>query len=249
MTYLEELFSLQGKVCLVSGASRGIGAAIAHALHLVGGTVIGVGRSEKPANEKPWRYEKCDINDGVKVSQLCAEVHAEYGTLDVLVNAAGITQPKTSSGDASDNFRETLETNLVSIHGLCSQAANYMKLAGGGSIINITSIGSVMGFPGNPAYVASKGGLRMLTKALAFDYGADGIRVNNIAPGYIKTNMTSTSYEDPDLHKERLNKMLIPRWGQPLDLCGAAIYLASDASGYVTGIDLFVDGGWTIKGI
>jgi gluconate 5-dehydrogenase len=124
-----------------------------------------------------------------------------------------------------------------------------MQLNGGGSIINVTSIGSVLGFPDNPAYVASKGGLRLLTKALAMDLASYSIRVNNLAPGYIRTDMTKSSFEDPVRYAERLQGMIIKRWGNPEDLAGAAIFLASDASAYITGIDLFVDGGWTAKGL
>jgi gluconate 5-dehydrogenase len=119
----------------------------------------------------------------------------------------------------------------------------------GGSIINITSIGSVQGFPGNPGYVASKGGLRMLSKSLAIDFSKDNIRVNNIAPGYILTDMTKDSQTDPVLYQERLDRMIIQRWGRTEDIVGAAIYLASNASSYVTGIDLIIDGGWTAKGL
>jgi len=119
----------------------------------------------------------------------------------------------------------------------------------GGSIINITSIGSVVGFPGNPGYVASKGGLRMMTKALAVDYGQAGIRVNAIAPGYIETAMTAGSFADPELHEQRRRHTCLGRWGSVSDMVGAAIFLASDASSYVTGQDLIVDGGWTAKGL
>ena len=124
-----------------------------------------------------------------------------------------------------------------------------MRLSGGGSIINITSIGSTLGFPGNPSYGASKGGLRVLTKALANDLGDENIRVNNLAPGYIRTDMTEISFKDERKNKARLQRMLLGRWGEITDLCGAAIFLASDASSHVTGTDLFVDGGWTAKGL
>lgn len=119
----------------------------------------------------------------------------------------------------------------------------------GGSVINITSIGSYLGFPGNPAYIASKGGIRALTKALALDYASKKIRVNNIVPGYIHTPMAEKSYLDEKSNRERLDRMMIKRWGEAEDLVGAAIYLSSDASSYVTGIDLIIDGGWTAKGL
>ena len=111
------------------------------------------------------------------------------------------------------------------------------------------SIGSMQGFPDNPGYIASKGGLRMLSKSLAIDLAKDNIRVNNIVPGYISTDMTKGSRNDPVLYEERLERMIIQRWGETEDIVGAVIYLASNASSYVTGIDLVVDGGWTAKGL
>ena len=118
-----------------------------------------------------------------------------------------------------------------------------------GSIINITSLASNFGMPNNPAYVASKGGLKYLSKAMAVDVGKHGIRVNNICPGYIRTNMTNKSYKNVSLRSARASKTILNKWGETSDLIGAAIYLASDASSYVTGTDLIVDGGWTAKGL
>ena len=118
-----------------------------------------------------------------------------------------------------------------------------------GSIINLTSINSVRGFPGNPGYVAAKAGLAGLTRALAVDLAADGIRVNALAPGYIRTAMTEQSYADPIRNDDRRRHTLLGRWGNPDDVVGGAVFLASDASAYVTGQELFVDGGWTANGL
>jgi gluconate 5-dehydrogenase len=124
-----------------------------------------------------------------------------------------------------------------------------MIARGAGSIINVTSIGSLVGFPDNPGYVAAKGGLRMLTRALAIDLGRSGIRVNNLAPGYVRTGMTARSYDDPQLNAQRTEHTILGRWGVPEDMVGPAVFLASDASAYMTGQDLIVDGGWTAKGL
>ena len=117
------------------------------------------------------------------------------------------------------------------------------------SIINITSISAHFGFSDNPAYAASKGGLSALTRALAKDWAKYGIRVNNICPGYIHTAMTEKSFNDQELYKERMDRVMIKRYGEPEDLVGAAVFLASDASSYITGSDIFVDGGWSASGI
>ena len=119
----------------------------------------------------------------------------------------------------------------------------------GGSIINITSIGASQGFPNNPAYCSTKGGVRQLSKALAHDWGKYGIRVNNLVPGYTHTPMNQKSWEDNNLRQERAAHTMLGRWAEPEDMIGAAIFLASDASSYVTGSDLYVDGGWNSKGI
>ena len=119
----------------------------------------------------------------------------------------------------------------------------------GSSIINVTSIGSMLGFPENPGYIAAKGGLRMMTKALAVDYGTSGIRVNALAPGYIHTDMTAKSFANPEENERRRKHTCLGRWGTTEDLVGAAIFLASTASAYITGQDLIVDGGWTAKGM
>lgn len=249
--YLTELFSLRGKVALVTGTSRGIGAALARALAAAGAQTVGLARSGGFGASLPGsvEYRQCDVTDSDHFAAVCSEIFEDRGRLDILVNAAGITLPMSANEDDFRNFEITVSTNLMAVYRCCHHAAAYMKKSGGGSIINVTSIGSVLGFPGNPAYVSSKGGLRMLTKALAMDLAADNIRVNNLAPGYIRTDMTESSFQDPVRHAERLQRMMIKRWGSPEDLAGAAVFLASDASAYVTGIDLFVDGGWTAKGM
>jgi gluconate 5-dehydrogenase len=179
---------------------------------------------------------------------LADDVFARAGRLDVLVNAAGISLP-ASEGSEAERFDRSLDANLRATYRACAAVAPRMQKSGGGSIINVTSVNSVLGFPGNPGYVAAKGGLRMLTRALAIDYGSANIRVNAIAPGYIRTAMTAGSHADPAQRAARIERMIIPRYGEPDELVGAAIFLASPASSYVTGIDLFVDGGWTAKGL
>lgn len=244
------LFSLEDRVAVVTGASRGIGRAVADGLADAGARVIGLGRSAAP--ERPPTegvdYRSLDVTDARAFADLCEDVVNRHGRLDVLVNAAAVTWP--GDGDALqslDDFDRTLAINLRAPYACCRAAARHM--VNGGSIINVTSINSVLGFPGNPGYVAAKGGLRQLTRALAVDLGAIGIRVNNLAPGYTRTAMTEASYADPERRAQRLRHMILPRWGEPEDMVGPAVFLASDASAYVTGLDLLVDGGWTAKGL
>ena len=249
--YLHSLFSLSGKVAIVTGASRGIGAAVVDALSGAGAYTVGIGRSVAP--RCPFKagadYRQCDVLDAERFKSLCAAIVESRNRLDILVNAAAITLPRSPDADADEVFDRTIALNLVAAHRCCQTAASHMRRTGGGSIVNITSLTSIFGFPENPGYGAAKGGLRVLSKALALDFAADGIRVNKIVPGYIRTDMTAASFNDPVRYEERLQRMMIKRWGATEDFAGAAIFLASNASSYVTGIDLIIDGGWAAKGL
>ena len=241
-----KLFSLEGKVAIVTGASRGIGHALADGLAAAGAQTVGVARSEvAPDYAHPVAYCPADVRqDADKIVRFAVD---RFGALDILVNAAGITLAQTDADSALRNFDNTIEINLRAPLALALAAAKVMT--SGGSIINVTSIGAHLGFPGNPGYVASKGGLRSLTQALAVDLGPRGIRVNALAPGYIHTDMTAASYADPVKNEARRRHTCLDRWGEPEDLVGGCVFLASDASRYMTGQSLVIDGGWTAKGL
>jgi gluconate 5-dehydrogenase len=239
-------FSLEGRIAVVTGASRGIGAAIASGLHASGAKVFGISRTgTAPAS---ITAVQCDLADDAAIQSVFDHLNNAEGRIDILVNAAGISLPASGARELQ-RFRDTLAIDLSGVYATILAAYPLLKKAGGGSIINITSINSVRGFPGNPGYVAAKAGLAGLTRALAADYADDGIRVNALAPGYVATEMTAKSFADPAMHEDRRRHTMLGRWGNPDDLAGAAVFLASSASAYVTGQELFVDGGWTTKGL
>ncbi len=251
MKPISELFSLDGRTAIVTGASRGIGAALAAGAAAAGAIVTAIARSPRPGGELPRsvEYEPCDITDTQQFAKVCDTVMHEHRRLDILVNCAGISLPFDRPDELFQNFHQTLEVNLAATFRCMSTARERMTLTGAGSIINVCSLASILGFPNNPGYVASKGGLLALTRAAAVDWAADGIRVNNLIPGYIRTAMTEGSFNDAERHRRRLERTLLGRWGEPADLIGAMIFLASDASAYMTGQDVIVDGGWAAKGL
>lgn len=258
MLYLDQLFSLQGKVAVVTGATRGLGQAIAEALLKAGAAVILVGSNEQRLAEtvdaftgeglSAYRF-RCDLTDSKQIVELGDYVAGEHKRIDILVNNAGVTFPHELFEYPDESWRKTFQVNLEAPFQLSKRLARMMKDQDGGSIVNITSIGAELGLPDNPAYVAAKGALKQLTKSLALDLGPFAIRVNNIGPGYFRTDMTNASWNDPQLKEDRTRRTILGRWGQPDDLAGAIIFLASDASRYITGQDLYVDGGWLAKGL
>lgn len=251
------LFNLTNKTAIITGAAKGNGFAIAKGFLEVGAEVYFVDiaaqklrNSVQSLNNNNAIAIVADLTKDEDLVKIFSTVICKSGKIDVLVNNAGITIGGISSENyLSESWNKTFILNLDSVFKLCQLVGKEMINKKGGSIINITSIGSELGFPENPAYVSSKGGLKMLTKALARDWAQYNIRVNNLVPGYMRTDMTIKSYKDKELYNERLKRIMIKRWGKPEDLIGPAIFLASDASSYVTGIDLFVDGGWTANGL
>jgi len=244
------LFSLKGKVAIVTGAARGNGLAIAKGLADFGAATWFLDILEAKISGENCFFVKADITNDEDMENLVNRAMATCGGIDILVNNAGITVPSPSEKYSSDDWDKTMNTNLRAPFRLSQLVARRMiEQKSGGSIINISSLNSRFGFSDNPAYVASKSGLSGLTRALAKDWAKYGIRVNNICPGYIHTAMTEKSFGDKELYKERMERVMIKRYGEPEDLVGAAVFLASSASKYITGTDIFVDGGWSASGV
>ena len=243
-------FSLENKTALVTGGGQGIGAALSVGLRDAGASVAVFERalpSELPGKIK---FYTLDISKRHELIANFNQFIDEFKSIDILVNNAGITIPSASEEYSIENWCSTMDINLSAVFFLCQLVGKQMiKQERGGSIINVTSIGAAQGFPNNPAYGATKGGVKQLTKALAADWGKYGIRVNNLGPGYTHTPMNKKSWEDKKLHKMREDCTFLGRWAEPEDMIGPVVFLASDASNYITGIDLYVDGGWTAKGI
>jgi len=248
---MDDIFSLKNKVVVVTGAGKGIGYFLANELSKRSSTVYAIDKMfSKKKQKSNYFQKKCDIINKTQFEKICKNIVNKNKKIDVLINNAGITIPNYSFNDYSlNNWKKTIDVNLTGAF-VCSQIiAKIMKKQKIGSIINITSINAELGFPNNPAYVASKGGLKMLTKSLAKDYGKYGIRVNNLGPGYIKTDMTQKSFKNKKTRISREKQTLLGKWGEISDLLGPCIFLASDASRYVTGQDIYVDGGWLANGL
>jgi NAD(P)-dependent dehydrogenase (short-subunit alcohol dehydrogenase family) len=243
------LFSVDGHVIVVTGAGRGIGAAISAALTRAGARVHGVDL-RFDATDHLHRATVCDVTDEGSLARLVSGIVEDRGRIDGLVNNAGISL-QASDRHSRGDFVQTLSVNTLAPFRLGWLAAQAMKppRGRGGSIVNVTSLGAHQGFPQNPSYQASKAALRQLTRAMAVDFREFGVRVNSLCPGYIVTAMTSASHDDPGASDARAERTILGRWGRPDDLVGPCQFLLSDASSYVTGIDLPVDGGWLAKGI
>lgn len=258
MNYLNHLFSLETKIAIVTGGARGNGKAITEALLRAGTTVVIVDILEEELSKTAELFKSegleaiaypCDITIKSKLVDLVKFTVETFNKIDILVNNAGVTYPHPVLHYPDSYWDKAYKVNLKAPFELSKEVAKEMKKHKSGVIINITSLNAELAFPDNPAYISFKGALKQLSKSLALDLGKYGIRVNSIGPGYFRTDMTQKSWEDPLLNKKRKERTVLGRWGYPSDLAGAVIFLASDASSYVTGQDIYVDGGWLIKGL
>jgi 2-deoxy-D-gluconate 3-dehydrogenase len=246
-------FDLTGKVALVTGASRGLGAAMAVALADAGADVA-VHASEQAATRteaaitQKGRQARCftaNLARRDEAARLVPEVISAFGRLDILVNNAGIIRRKPAVEHPDDLWDEVIEVNLSSVFRLSRAAGAHMLERGaGGKIVNVASLLSFQGGVTVPGYAAAKGGVAQLTKALANEWAGQGINVNAIAPGYMKTDNTIALQADALRSRQIGERIPAGRWGEPEDMGGAVVFLSSRASDYVNGHVLVVDGGW-----
>ncbi|MDR1678817.1 MAG: gluconate 5-dehydrogenase [Prevotellaceae bacterium] len=251
-------FSLTGKVALVTGASYGIGFAIASALAKAGAKIVFNDRHEEALNKGLAAYKEagieakgylCDVTDEDGVTAMIKQIEAEVGTVDILVNNAGIIKRIPMHEMSAADFRQVVDIDLNAPFIMAKAVIPAMIKKGGGKIINICSMMSELGRETVSAYAAAKGGLKMLTKNIASEYGEFNIQCNGIGPGYIATPQTAPLREtQPDGSRHPFDQFIIAktpaaRWGTPEDLEGPAVFLASPASDFVNGHILYVDGG------
>lgn len=244
------LFDLSGHKALVTGGSGALGRALAEALLAAGATVAIAGASERTrvvANEIGALALRADLSRRDERPRLYDEAVAALGAVDILVTCHGLTTRHKAEDFPLGEWDTTLNVNLTSVFELCQLAGQAMLARGRGKIITIASMLSFSGGITVPAYAVSKGGVAQLTKALANEWAGRGVNVNAIAPGYFDTPLAAGVKNDPIRYRQVLDRLPAGRWGDPTDLKGAVVFLASRASDYVHGIVLPVDGGWLAR--
>ncbi len=254
MSITAQTFRLDDRVALVTGSSAGIGLALARALGQAGARVVLNGRDQArlaataaqlQAEGLAVQQQAFDVCDATAVEAGVAAIEERIGPIDILFNNAGMTQRAPFHEFPQEAWQRILRTNVDSMFIVSQAVSRRMVVRGRGRIVNIASVQSELGRPGTAPYAASKGAVKMLTKGMAVDLGPHGINVNGIGPGYFKTDLTAALVADPAFSQWLINRTPNRRWGDVEDLGGAAVFLASDASRFVNGHILYVDGGVT----
>lgn len=253
---MNNLFDLNGRVAVVTGGNGGIGLGMARGLAAAGASIAIVGRNSQKTLDAAAQIAieneiKCvgfvaDISEPEQVGGLVEAILAQFGRIDILVNNAGINIRKRPDVMTLDEWNEVIRVNLTGSFMMAKAVYPAMKQQKSGKIINIGSMTSIFGAAFAPAYAASKSGVVQLTKSLALAWAADGIQVNCILPGFIETDLTDKArVEVPEVYEKVVGRIAAGRWGLPDDLAGTAVWLASRASDYVTGVAVAVDGGYS----
>lgn len=254
MTALEK-FDLSGKVAIVTGATRGLGQGIAFGLAEAGADIVCVGRSDDSETKayieslgRRYLNLRLDVGDEATPELVVKQTVEHFGKVDILVNAAGITRRVMAVDIDRKDWQDVLDVNLTGLFFMCQAAARqFIKQGGGGKIINIGSMTSYQGGFKVIPYTASKAAVRNITMHMCNEWAKDNIHINCIAPGYMVTNMTAAMRTEASRMAETNTRIPMERWGNPEDLAGAAVFLASDASDYVNGFTIAVDGGFLAK--
>ncbi len=247
-------FDLTGRTALVTGGGRGLGAGVTRAMLDAGADVIVYGRSELPADLVEYAAERgraldlysVDLGDGDAVAEVSARVLADR-RVDILVNNAGTQERHPAVDFPLESFDRVMDVNLRSVFQLCQIFGRPMLERGDGKVINMASLLSFQGGVTVPAYAASKGAVAQLTKALCNEWSGKGVNVNAVAPGYMATDMNTALLADPVRLEQLSVRIPAGRWGQPEDIGNVVVFLASEASAYVHGQVLAVDGGWLAR--
>ena len=250
---VKSLFDLTGRVALVTGAGQGLGRGYAGALAGAGATVVCLDK-DLPATRQTMEMNKqggaqteavqCDITDLARIKEVLKSIKNCYGRLDILVNNAGVEIAEEILDVTPEHYDQIMAVNLKGLFFTAQEAARYMIAQKSGKIINQGSLGSFIGLAGSSVYCASKGGLLQFTRALSIELARHNIQVNAIAPGYFRTSMTESFFQDPAHRKWIEERIPAGRVGTAEDLAGTVVFLASSASDYITGQTIVVDGGW-----
>jgi NAD(P)-dependent dehydrogenase (short-subunit alcohol dehydrogenase family) len=255
MSNLTAPFDLTGKVALITGASKGLGKAMAMALSRAGASIALVSRDELKLAEVHSEIAAhgaseifvADVRQESQVIRLEKEVAARFGKIQILINNAGINIRKNLTDFTLDEWQSVMDTNLTSVFLMCRAFVPHMKGGGYGRILSMTSIMSHISLPQRAAYSASKTGVLGIIRALALELAADGITVNGISPGPFATEMNLPVLQNPEANAQFLTSIPMGKWGKVEDIGSLALFLCSDAAGFITGTDILIDGGWCAR--